>query len=248
MKSLLLLLAVAAGGVASTAQEQKFADLGDFRLSSGETLRECRIGYRTFGTLNADKSNAILWPTWAGGTTEQLAGTITSYGLSPYYVIAVDALANGVSSSPSNSRLQPRMKFPKITIADMVETQHALLTRVLGIQHVVAVMGISMGGMQTFQWMVSHPDFMDKAIPIVGSPRLAPYDLLDWQTQIDAIERDPEWKGGDYDRNPARVAEAEFGALLLHYARAFQQREHSRGRRPDAEDCSREGRRFRREQ
>jgi len=63
--------------------------------------------------------------------------------------------------------------------------------------------------------MVSHPDFMDKAIPIVGSPRLAPYDLLDWQTQIDAIERDPEWKGGDYDRNPARVAEAEFGGLLL---------------------------------
>ena len=60
MKPLLLLLAVAAGGVASTAQEQRLADLGDFRLSSGETLRECRIGYRTFGTLNADKSNAIL--------------------------------------------------------------------------------------------------------------------------------------------------------------------------------------------
>jgi len=98
---------------------------------------------------------------------------------------------------------------------DVVETQHALLTRMLHINHLKAVMGISMGGMQTFQWIVSYPEFMDKAIPIVGSPRLAPYDLLHWQTQIDAIENDAAWRNGDYTENPARVAEAEFGALLL---------------------------------
>lgn len=198
-------------------QEQKFADLGDFKLVSGEVIRGCRIEYRTYGQLNSGNSNVTLFPTWGGGTTAQLESTITSrrsFDLSRYYVVAVDALGNGVSL-PSNSSLQPRMKFPKFTIRDMVETQTRLLTEVLGISHVAVVMGISMGGMQTFEWMVAHPDFMDKAISIEGSPRLAPYDLMHWQTQIDAITNDPAWSGGGYVKNPARVAEAEFGALLL---------------------------------
>jgi len=212
-----LLLALGAHA-AATAQEQRFASLGNFRLESGELLRDCRIGYRTFGTINQDRSNVVLVTTWASGTTEQFAGNIGPGRLidsTKYFVVAVDALANGVSSSPSNSRRQPRMRFPKVTIRDMVNTQHQLLTTMLGVSHVRAVVGISMGGMQTFQWMVSYPDFMDKAVPIVGSPRLAPYDLLHWQTQLDAIFRDPEWRRGNYVRNPARVAEAEFGSLLL---------------------------------
>jgi len=138
-------------------------------------------------------------------------------------VITVDALSNGVSSSPSNSRAQPRMKFPRITIRDMVETQHELLTRVLGIHHLKAVMGISMGGMQSFQWIVAYPDFMDKAIPIVGSPRIAPYDLVLWQIQIDAIMNDAAWKGGSYKKNPARAAEVEFGDLFLTTPEHFNQ-------------------------
>ena len=205
-------------GTWAAGQQQQFAELGDFKLASGEVLRDCRIGYRTFGQLDRDRRNAILFPTWAGGTSEQLASQFAPgkpLDLSRYYVIAVDALANGVSSSPSNSRAQPRMRFPKITIRDMVETQHHLLTGKLGISHVRAVMGISMGGMQTFQWMVSYPDFMDRAIAIVGSPRLAPYDLLHWQTQIDTLMDHAEWNGGEYKANPARVAEAEFAGLLL---------------------------------
>ena len=208
------------------AQEQQFAALGDFKLSSGEILRDCRIGYRTFGKLNASKSNAILFPSWAGGNTGQMlssAGPGSGLDIAKDFVIVVDPLANGVSSSPSNSQLQPRMKFPKFTMRDMVETQHALLTRVLHINHLKAVMGISMGGMQTFQWIVSYPAFMDYAIPIVGSPQLAPYDMLHWQTQIDAIENDAAWNHGDYTKNPARVAEAEFGALLLTTPERFNQ-------------------------
>jgi homoserine O-acetyltransferase len=96
-----------------------------------------------------------------------------------------------------------------------VESQHELLTKVLKIDHIKAVVGISMGGMQTFQWMVSYPDFMDKAIPIVGSPRLAPYDLMLWQAQIDALMRDRDWKGGNYAANPARALDFAFGELLL---------------------------------
>ncbi|HEV8188886.1 MAG TPA: alpha/beta fold hydrolase, partial [Pyrinomonadaceae bacterium] len=200
------------------AQEQQFANLGDFKLQNGGVIRNCRIGYRTFGTLNSDKSNVIVFPTWAGGTTEQLKSNFGPGRLidsTTYYVVAIDALSNGVSSSPSNSRLQPRMRFPEFTLRDTVATQHELLTRVLNIHHVKAVVGISMGGMQTFQWLVSYPEFMDKAIPIVGSPRLAPYDLMLWQAQIDALMEDRDWKGGNYSVNPARALDFAFGELLL---------------------------------
>ncbi len=200
------------------SQAQRFATLGDFKLENGEILRDCRIGYRTSGQMNADKSNIIVIPTWAGGRTEQWipnVGPGKMADTSKYYVVLVDALSNGVSSSPSNSTAQPRMKFPKITMRDMVDTEHELLTKVLHINHVKAFIGISMGGMQTFHWMVEYPDFMDKAIPIVGSPRLAPYDLVHHQAQIDAIRDNKDWNGGDYAKNPARDAEYEFGAMLL---------------------------------
>jgi len=205
-------------GLSADAQDLQFAQLGDFKLENGQVIRDCRIGYRTFGKLNETKSNAIIFPTWAGGTTEQLKGSIGPGKLADsdrYFIIAIDALSNGVSSSPSNSKLQPRMRFPNFTLRDTVNTQYELVTRVLKLRHVKAVMGISMGGMQTFQWLVSYPDFMDVGVPIVGSPRLAPYDLLLWQAQLDGIMNDRNWNNGEYTVNPARSPEYEFASLLL---------------------------------
>lgn len=225
MKRLLIIIAVSFFAIQlSFAQEQQFANLGDFKLQSGEVLRDCRIGYRTAGQMNADKSNIIVIPTWAGGKTEQWVPNVGPGKMADtakYYVVLIDALSNGVSSSPSNSTAQPRMKFPKITMRDMVDTEHELLTRVLHINHVKAFMGISMGGMQSFQWMVQYPDFMDEAIPIVGSPRQAPYDLVQWQAQIDAINDNKDWNDGNYTKNPARAAEYEFGAILLKTPEEF---------------------------
>src|SRR5689334_1391049 len=85
------------------AQEQQFANIGDLKLQNGGVIRNCRVGYRTFGTLNRDKSNVVVFPTWAGGTTEQLKGNFGPGKLidtTSYFVVAIDALSNGVSSSP----------------------------------------------------------------------------------------------------------------------------------------------------
>ena len=171
--------------------EQKFANLGDFQLESGAVIRNCRVGYRTAGTLNAEKSNVILVPTWFSGKSEQMRSTVGEgrlYDTAKYFVVVVDALGNAVSSSPSNSAEQPGAKFPRITIRDMVRSQYELLKRELKVDRVYAVSGISMGGMQTFQWVVSYPDFMAKAIPITGTPKQSTYDLLVWQSQLDLLE------------------------------------------------------------
>ena len=218
MKRLCLVSVVLSLACVASAQEQRFAELGDFKLTSGEVIQDCRIGYRLFGNLNSEKSNAIVFPTWAGGNTEQLKSNIGPGRLldsDKYFVIAIDALSNGVSSSPSNSKRQPRMSFPKFTLRDTVNSQYQLVTKILKLNHVRAIVGVSMGGMQTFQWLFSYPDFMDQAVPIVGSPRLAAYDLLHWQSQIDAIMNHRDWKNGDYAVNPAREAEFEFGEILL---------------------------------
>jgi homoserine O-acetyltransferase len=206
IRSVALAASVAAAALWGQDGAQQFARLGDFRLESGQVIRDCRIGYRTYGKLDAARGNAVLVPTWFTGTTQALAGAIGPGKVvdsSRYFVITVDALGDGVSSSPSNSTAQPRMNFPRFSIRDMVESQHRLVTETLHLNHVHAVLGISMGGMQTFQWMVSYPDFLDCAIPIVGSPRLTPYDLLLWDAERHAIETDAAWKQGDYSQPPA---------------------------------------------
>jgi homoserine O-acetyltransferase/O-succinyltransferase len=191
----------AAGEQTAPAQgAQQFAALGDLKLQSGSVIQDFRLGYRTLGKLNAEKSNAILWPSWLGGKSEdllQFLGPGKVVDTASYFVVLVDAIGDGVSSSPSNSSKQPLMKFPVFTIRDMVEAEHRLLTDVLHISHLHAVMGISMGGMQTFEWAVAYPDFMDLAIPMFGSPQSTSYDKLLWTSQIDAVELDPAWNHGN---------------------------------------------------
>jgi homoserine O-acetyltransferase len=171
-----------------SAQELQFAELGECPLESGEVIRDCRLGYRTVGEMNEDRSNVILFPTWYGGSSGGALFAVNEESgfIDPdeYYVIFVDAFGNGVSSSPSNSPSQPGAQFPTITIRDMVRQQHRMLTELLGIHHLLAVTGISMGGMQSFEWAVAFPGFAEKIMPIVGSPRLAIYDIVLWETQM----------------------------------------------------------------
>jgi homoserine O-acetyltransferase len=203
LAALLLIFSVRSISIAqsvSPATPLQFAELGDFKLHNGSVIRDLRIGYRTLGNLDASRSNGILWPTWLGGRTEDLLplvgpGNVADTG--KYFVILVESIGNGISTSPSNSKQQPLGKFPEISIRDMVESEYKLVTSILHLSHVRGVMGISMGGMQTFSWAAVHPDFMDVAIPLAGSPQSTSYDKLLWTAEIDAIELDPAWNGGN---------------------------------------------------
>ena len=207
-----------------SGQALRFADLGDCQLENETVIKNCRVAYRTFGALNDDRSNVVLFPSWFSGTTEDLArfiGPRSMVDSSEHFVIAVGAFGNGVSSSPSNSPLQGGA-FPEFTIGDMVTAQHRLLTEVLGIRHVRAVVGISMGGMQVFEWVTSYPRFMDQAVSIVGSPRLGAYDVLLWQAELNAIERAlAAYSDARQARAAAMSAVAELHELALRTPEAF---------------------------
>lgn len=169
----------------STIPALNKVNIGNYVTTAKGKINNCIIGYRTLGKLNADKSNVVLWLTWFGGSSEDLftADTlINSMDTTGLYVIVVDALANGVSSSPSNTA-----NFPEISMADMVNTQHQLLVNHLGITHLKAVVGISLGVMLAHEWSVAYPKFMDKMISIVGTPKQSAFDILVWQTQVDLI-------------------------------------------------------------
>ncbi|HWB28554.1 MAG TPA: alpha/beta fold hydrolase [Chitinophagaceae bacterium] len=185
--------------------KQQYASIGNFILENGQVIYDCTIGYRTYGILNAGRSNAIVCPTWFTGTAKDEEGLMAGnlIDTTKYYAILVDALGDGYSSSPGNSTRQPRLQFPVFSIRDMVESQYKMLTEKLNIHHLAAVMGLSMGGMQSFQWAVSHPGFMDKVIPIVGSPQLTSNDLLLWNGELEAMERDTAYHNGNYTGHPA---------------------------------------------
>ncbi len=184
---------------------QQIAKLGQCKLESGQVIQDCQVGYRTYGHLDAARDNAVLFPTWYMGVSEQLKPNFAPDQLvdtTRFFGVALDALADGVSSSPSNSKQQHGTKFPQITIRDMVHAEYRVATEVLHLQHVHAVMGVSMGGIQTFAWAVEYPKYFDLAVPIVGSPRATSYDLLGEQTLLDAMVADPEYKGGNYTQEP----------------------------------------------
>ena len=200
------------------AEDQQFATIGDLKLENGGVLRDCIVGYRAFGKMNPQKNNIVVFPTYLGGRSADLSGRIGAGKMvdsAQYYVIAVDSLADGISSSPSNSKMQPGMQFPQISIRDMVNAEHKMLTDALHLTHVHAVLGFSMGGMQAFQWAVSYPDFMDKIVSIAGSPQLTSWDMLVWRTELLAVEADPEWQNGRYTTEPKLHLQDSVHALVL---------------------------------
>lgn len=166
---------------------QQYADIGDFELINKELIKDCKIGFRTYGSLNQEKSNAVMYCSWFGGTSEAIGSLIEKRNFidtSKYFIVAFDALGNGISSSPSNYN----ESFPEITIRDMVNSQYKVLTEHLALNHLYAAIGGSMGSMQVFEWAVAYPNFIQKIIPYVSSPKLSSFDLLWMNTQLELIK------------------------------------------------------------
>lgn len=212
----------AAGAAVKGDGALKIAHLGKCVLESGAVIEDCRIGYRTFGHLDAKRDNAVLVPTWLYGTSGDLNGMFGNLSnpqqlvdTRRYFGIAIDALGDGISSSPSNSELQHGTKFPQFSERDMVEAEYRVATEVLGLKHLHAVVGISMGGEQTFDWAVYYPEFFDLAVPILGTPRLTPYDLQTKTIQIGTIVNDTDYEHGEYTKEPALKLANLFGNLVV---------------------------------
>jgi homoserine O-acetyltransferase len=180
--------------------------------------------YRTVGTPRKDADgvvrNAVLILHGTGGSgrgflSQGYAGRLFGKGqlldAGSYFIILPDNLGHGQSTKPSDGL---RMKFPKYGYRDMVRLQHLLVTQGLGLTRLRLVMGTSMGGMHTWMWGYTYPDFMDALVPLASNPvEIAGRNRLWRKALVDAIVTDPTWKGGEYTEPPRGLASSI--ALLL---------------------------------
>jgi len=216
----LLLLAVAQAQAASYPQPQQ-GDyvIRDFAFASGEILPELKLHYTTIGSPAVDQTgvvtNAVLVLHGTGGSgggflTEQFAGTLFGPGqpldAQRYYLILPDSIGAGKSSKPSDGL---RGHFPRYTYDDMVRAQHLLVLDHLHVKHLRLILGTSMGGMHAWLWGGMYPDFMDALMPMACLPApIAGRNRMQRRLITDAIRNDPEWRNGDYDKQPRGLISA----------------------------------------
>ena len=176
---------------------------GNLELEAGGVLHDLQLGYAVHGELNAARDNAILVPTWYSGTSKVMEQLFIGAGraLDPmhYYIIVVNQIGNGISSSPHNTAgAQAMANFPRIQIGDDVRAQHQLVTQQFGIERLALVFGASMGAQQTYEWAVRYPDMVARAAPLAGYARNTDHCRQFVETLIEAITSDPAWNGGNY--------------------------------------------------
>jgi homoserine O-acetyltransferase len=189
-------------------QDYEIFDLGDVTLQGGATLRDAKLAYKTYGELNAEKSNAIVYPTWYSGRhwdNEWLIGEGMALDPANYFIVVPNMLGNGLSSSPSNTPPPyDRARFPDVTFYDQVQQQHRLVTEKFGIQTLPLVTGWSMGAGQTYQWAVSFPDMVQRAAPFCGSSKTSEHNIVFLEGVKGALTADAAFKEGWYDEKPAK--------------------------------------------
>lgn len=215
---------------APTVKPETFR-VSDFKLQSGEVLKEMVVEYATLGEPRRDAAgnivNAVINPHgWSGNyaQTVTLAKDMVGPGrpLDPakYFIIFPTALGSPGSSSPSVSGLGPR--FPRYTVADMVSAQYRLVTEKFGIRKLAGVIGASMGGYQTLQWITQYPDMMNWAVPIASSRKSDGRNLGIFGMMSYNIRTDPAYMNGDYKEQPKEGMRRGFmGTYLWYFGAAF---------------------------
>ena len=200
----------------------------DFRFHTGEVLPELRLHCTTVGDASGHpvlilhgttgSGSGLLAPSFGG----ELFGPGQALDPSKYFIMLPDAIGHGKSSKPSDGM---RAKFPRYNYDDMVAAQYRLVTECLGIRHLRLVLGNSMGGMHTWIWAITHPDFMDALVPMAAQPtEMCSRNWMMRRLIIDAIRNDPEWNNGDYSRQPQafRVANVFYGIATSGGTLAYQ--------------------------
>lgn len=191
----------------------------DHRFHSGESASGLRLHYTTLGKAHRGAGgkidNAVLMLHWTSASgaalqTPEFSSFLYASGkpldASKYFLIFVDNLGHGRSSKPSDGL---HARFPRYGYRDLVELQHELVHRELGIDRLHAIVGLSMGGMHAWQWAESYPDEVEGILPVVSLPtRIAGRNLI-WRRIVSrSIRTDPEWLGGDYAKPPRGWLEA----------------------------------------
>ena len=198
----------------SSAATQADAWFDNYQFRDGSTLPRLRLHYATLGTphhnAEGEIDNAVLVLHWTGANGGNLLSPNYMNALFDpgrpldarrYYLIFPDNVGHGQSSKPSDGL---KAGFPNYGYRDIVDLQHKLVTETLGIKHLHAILGMSMGGMNAWQWAETYPDAMDGVMPVVSLPiKVSGRNLLWRRMVIGAIRSDPEWNGGNYSRSPA---------------------------------------------
>jgi homoserine O-acetyltransferase len=189
----------------------------DFHFHTGDVMPEVRLHYITIGAPSGAPV-LILHGTAGEGANflnanfaDQLFGPGQPLDARKYFIILPDALGTGKSTKPSDGL---KMKFPNYDYADMNDAAHRLLTEGLHVGHLRAVIGQSMGGMQTWLWAEQYPDFMDAALPMASLPvEMSGRNWMMRRMLIDAIRSDPDWNNGNYTAQPRgiKLASVWFG-------------------------------------
>ena len=183
-------------------------ELGDVVLQSAMTLRDATLAYKTYGTLNSRRDNAILIPTYYGGQhtqNEPLIGPGMALDPETYCIIVPNMFGNGLSSSPSNTPPPfDRARFPPVTLYDNVLCQHRLVTEHFGIERLALVAGFSMGAQQTFHWGALFPDMVERILPWCGSAKTSRHNFVFLEGVKAVLTADDAWRGGWYDTPPSK--------------------------------------------
>jgi homoserine O-acetyltransferase len=219
--------------------------LEQVHFTSGETLPELRIHYRTFGRPGRDAHgmvrNAVLILHGTTGSGAQFlrpefAGELFGPGqpldAARFFIVLADGIGHGGSSKPSDGL---HAHFPHYGYLDMVEAQFRLITEGLGVNHLRLVMGTSMGGMHTWLWGELHPDFVDALMPLACLPTQISGRNRVWRRiVIDAIRGDPAWKDGEYVAEPPSLRTAAEMLFFVGSNPVIRQREMPTLARADA--------------
>ena len=196
-------------------------ELGDVALQSGATLKDGKLAYKSYGTLDASGANVVVLPTFYTGThtrNEGYFGAGRAIDPARHFIVSINLIGNGISTSPSNAAPpQDGPRFPRVTLFDNVAFQHRLLTERLGVRRIALVAGWSVAAMQAFQWAAQVPGMVDAILPFCGAARCSPHNHAFLDGPKAALEADAAWNEGDYTRPPEKGLRA-FARVYVAWA------------------------------